>query len=242
MAALHEIGADLGDPVEIKRSEDRILVSGMGVAPRRQQDIQRALQGLPDVRVQFAEPPAMTAETPAGDTAEPAAPKTGTLQARLEKQLGGRAEMDRFTAQMLNWTEANTARAVALRALAQRFPANAEGAMSAADRARLSDLARDHTQFLTIRMNDLHRTLAPVLVSLGGGSPVGSAQGGPVSARSWQSEAEEVYRDSALVEKLLSELMGVNPEPADSTALPSRLLTALTDARAALADLQQEIR
>jgi hypothetical protein len=44
------------------------------------------------------------------------------------------------------------------------------------------------------------------------------------------------------MEILLSELMGVTPEPADSIQLPARLLTSLDDARTALAGLRGGIQ
>jgi hypothetical protein len=239
MAALHEIGADLGDPVEVQRAEDRILVSGVGVAPRRQQDIQKALAPLPHVSVQFAEPPVSTASgQPADRPAEPVAPKIDTLQSRLEKQLGGRVEMERFSSQMMDWMEAAMARAYALRALAQRFPAEAETGMTSSDRALLHELARQHTQFLTTRINDLHRTLAPVLISLGGPN-ARSAQGDAASGRSWQSAAEDVLKASGRAEMLLSELVGITSEPAQTAALPTDLMASMNAARVALAELQQ---
>jgi hypothetical protein len=242
MAALHGIGADLGD-LDIKRSEDRILVSAIGLAPRRRRDVEKALAAIPHVIVQFAEAPGATASEPLTDQAvEPVAPKPSTLQARLEKQLGGRVELERFSSQMLDWTEAAMSHALALRGLAQRFPAGTEQSIPASDRAVLNDLAREHTKFLTTRFNDLHRTLAPVLVSLGGGTPSGPAQGRPASGQTWQQEAEDVLAASRRVERLLSELMGVTPEPADTAQLPAALLTSLNDARAALADLDHAIR
>ncbi|PWT86733.1 MAG: hypothetical protein C5B56_12010 [Proteobacteria bacterium] len=242
IAALHGIGADLGDSLEIKRSEERILVSGVGLGPRRQQDIQRALAPLPHVNVEFAEPPAATAPGQLADQpAEPAAPKPAALQSRLEKQLGGRAELERFSSQMLDWTDAAMRRAYALRELAQRFPADAEESMTPADRAVLNDLAREHVKFLTTRFNDLQRTLAPVLVSLGGGASSGSAQGRPAASQAWQPTADEVLAASRRVERQLSELMGVTPEPGNTAQLPAALLSSLNDVRAALAQLQREL-
>ena len=53
LAALHEIGADLGDPVEVTRSGGRVLVSGVGVPPQRQHEIHRALDRIPNVTCGF---------------------------------------------------------------------------------------------------------------------------------------------------------------------------------------------
>ena len=122
LAALHEIGADLGDPVEVTRAEGQLPVSGVGLRPQRQQEIRRALNGIPHVSIRFAEPDA--AEMPAEPAATPAAPATERstgFQARIEQQLGGRPEFEKFSGQLLDFDEAAMARAYALRALAQRF-------------------------------------------------------------------------------------------------------------------------
>src|SRR5262249_15108087 len=58
LSALHQIGADLGDPVEVKRSEGRVLVSGVGIPLERQKQIHSALAGMSNVAVQFADPSA----------------------------------------------------------------------------------------------------------------------------------------------------------------------------------------
>src|SRR5436853_314945 len=81
--------------------------------------------------------------------------------------------------------------AFALRALSQRFPEGTE--MNAADRALLGDLARGHVQALTSQLNELHRTLAPVLVSLGGST----AQGRPANSRmDWQPAVEDLFQST----------------------------------------------
>ena len=41
VAALHDVGADLGDPVEVSRSGSEVLVSGVGITPARQQEINK---------------------------------------------------------------------------------------------------------------------------------------------------------------------------------------------------------
>ena len=125
------------------------------------------------------------------------------------------------------------ARAYALRALSQRFPEGTE--MTAADRALLGDLAREHVRALTSQLNDLHRTLAPVLVSLGGSS---SAQGRPANSHAaWQPTAEDVFQSSRRVEVLLSTLLGVTPETPNAH-VPTDLLAAFADAKAALENLR----
>lgn len=234
LAALHEIGADLGDPLEINRANGQVVVSGVGIPPARQSDIHRALDRLPRVTVHFSEPSPVAAPQ-AADAGE-VKPETGSrsgIPARLEQQLGSRAVFERFSGQALDAFDNAMAHAYALRSLAQRFP---EGtAMSAADSAVLADLARSHLRILSSQIDELHRTLAPVLVSLGG-SP---AQGRPaVSARTWQTAAEESLTDARRVEVLLSTLFGMTDE-APNAHVPSDLLAAFASLRSALENCQK---
>ena len=84
LVALHEIGADLGDPVEVNSANGRILVSGVGVLPQRQRDIHKALDGMPNVTVQFADPSAAAAAAPsANDTADSPGARPSTLDRPL---------------------------------------------------------------------------------------------------------------------------------------------------------------
>jgi anti-sigma factor RsiW len=243
LAALHEIGADLGDPVDVKISGNGVLVSGIGLSAARQHEIHRRLDPMAGVTVAFSDVPAAAPEAaPAGPAGVPAtaeAPKTPALEARLEKQLGSRAEFDRFSSQILDWSEAAMARAYALRGLAQRFPAGAEAALDGDDRALLNGLARGHADALTTQVDDLVRTLAPVLVSLGGGNP--AAQGRPATA-AWQASAEDAFRAGRRVEMLLSALLGVTADSSASANVPADLLTALGEWRADLEQCRQQLR
>ena len=75
VATLHEIGADLGDPVEVARSGGRVLVGGTGIPPRHQKQIHASLDSMPGVVVRFPEPGAGGA--PSGPEGTP--PETPAL-------------------------------------------------------------------------------------------------------------------------------------------------------------------
>ena len=236
LAALHGIGADLGDPVELKLSQGHVEVSGVGVSPERQRQIRGALESLPHVEVAFSDPGAApapvqaTAPEPAPVVPSPPASATGSkLQTRLEQQLGGRAELDRFSARVLDWNEAAMARAYALRALAQRFPAEQEAAMNAEDRRVLRQMVREHISAAEAHIRGLESVLAPVLTALGAPAVV-QPQAAP--SGTWQASAEQVFRSSRRVEVLMSVLLGVTSGEKPTTDLPAALLTALRETRA----------
>jgi hypothetical protein len=226
VAALHEIGADLGDPVEVQVVNGRVVVSGVGVTGERQREIRRAVEHIPNVVVQFSEP-SLAAAGVGGAIDSDAPGRVSGLQARIEQQLGGRAEFERFSTQYLDRVDSVMARVYALRSLAQRFPDGTS--MPAEDAERLRGMARQHLMVLTSQLNELHRTLAPVLVSLGGKT----AQGRPAIARAWQSGIDDVFRTARRLEMLLSTLLGATPE-GSSANLPSDVLAAFADIRAEL--------
>ena len=233
VAALHQVGADLGDPVEVTRTPDGIVVSGIGVASGRQQQIRAALDPLPHVTVRFSEPEAVP-ETAAPPDSIDAAPTAASrqFQASLERAVGGRAETERFTSQLLDLNEAAMSRAYALRRLAQRFPAEVEAALGAEDRRLLLRLAGEHAAALTQSESAIEQALIPVLSSLGG---TASASPSPATGdRVWQHATEDLFQSARRVETLLGSMLDVSQRNGSNLDLPSRLLTALAQLRAGL--------
>jgi hypothetical protein len=234
LSALHQIGADLGETITVKLSDGKVLVTGEGIDAQRQTRIRDILESMPHVAVQFSEPSATGAETPAVPPA-PANPARGStpnlkIQARLEEQVGGRAEFERFSASILDSSERAMSQAYALRRLAQQFPPDRETGMNSGDRQALHELARQHTTALMAEMNGMYRALSPALVALGASQakrPVSTAAG-------WQPAAEDVLRDSRRVEVLLSILTGVAAGQTSEAALPGEMLNAFAELRASL--------
>jgi len=231
LAALHGIGADLGDAVEVTPANGHIAVRGdVGILPRRQQEIREALEKFPNVTVEFSEPaPAAPPSTQPPDvvTAPPGA-AGGGVAAQVERQLGGRPQFERFSSQMLDWSDAAMAQAYALRRLAERFPAATEAAFNSADRRALRQLAREHARALAGLTGKMTRTLDPVLTALGGAaasSAAGSAE--------WQPAAEDLLRTATRVERQLSLLLGAAP--------PDGATFSATAMRADLTRLEDDI-
>jgi anti-sigma factor RsiW len=227
LSALHQIGADLGDPVEVTLSGGKVLVGGVGVSPQVQRRIHEDLDSKPNVSVQFSEPQALSADRAAGTRNTASAP-AGTVQTRLEDQLGGRAEFQRFSAAVLKSNESVMSRAYALRNLAQKFPVEIESGLGANDRRMLRDMLRDHLSQLSKQASDVQSLLVPSLTAIG--ATVQARR--PAEGTVWQSSVEDVLRASQLVEVRLSALLGVTPgQNSTSTQLPSEVLTALAELR-----------
>jgi len=236
VTALHRIGADLGDPVQVNLTEGKVLVSGVGVSPHRQQQIHDLLDGMSNVEVRFSQPEA--ALVAPRDAAPATAGDTGNvgIQARLEKQLGGRAAFERFSTRVLDGNESAMAHAYALRSVAERFPVAEEQSLAPEDRAQLHQLARDHLAALQTQTRVIETALAPVLAGLGGKSV--AAPPAATSDAPWQRSAEDTFRASRRLEVLLSILLGITPGQNATNDLPSQTLAAVADLNTALAHCQ----
>ncbi|HLK69327.1 MAG TPA: hypothetical protein VKU19_38115 [Bryobacteraceae bacterium] len=237
LSALHDIGADLGDPVEVSLADGRVLVAGVGIPSQRQKRIHEALDGIPHVEIQFSEPSAapLTAEPSVPDAA-PVGPRTSPMQARVEQQVGGRAEFERFSAQVLERNERMMSWAYALRALAQRFPADQETGLSAQDRQVLRDIARDDANGLLRELSGMERALSPVLTAMGGSAGARPA----ANATAWESAGQSLFQASHRVEVLVSVVLGAAAHGDGSgDKLPSELLSAMQELHASVAQCQQ---
>jgi hypothetical protein len=200
----------------------------VGVSPRIQRRIHEDLDSRPNVSVQFWEPQALPADHVTGTQSAASSP-VGTVQTRLEDQLGGRAEFQRFSATVLKSNETVMSRAYALRNLAEKFPVEIESGLSANDRRVLRDMLRDHVSQLSKQVSDVQSLLVPSLTAIG--ATVQARR--PAEGTAWQSSVEDVLRASQLVEVRLSALLGVTPgQNSTSTQLPSEVLNALADLRA----------
>lgn len=220
VAGLHRIGADLGDPVEIERQGDRLLVGGSGFDENRRREIREAVKEIPGVETRFADDPAGPRErrrAAAGSARAPAAPSP-----ELVERLGGSSSYERFVNEVLDTSDALMARAFALRNLADRFPPPVEAALPAADRNLLAEIRHRHSGELTTRFRHLRSVLSAALPEL---SATGGGPAAVGAADSWQSAARAVFAASQAVDAALNRLLaGTSPtRPAESAALASAL-------------------
>jgi hypothetical protein len=225
--ALHRLGADLGDPIEVTRSRGEILVTGTGIAPDRQRAIREQLRTLPRVTVELAsEPSGEDAVFGAGNSSRiSVVPGTGHLQTEMEKQLGGRIAFEKFVDRILDLTDAVMSRAYALRRLADRFPPDVEGQMTLRQRQVLDGLCREHAEALLRSVTEIEGGIGPVL-----GTSSDTAQ--PVeTSGAWQDEAEQLFGEAGHAETMLVALLGASVDETQSPELPAQVAVSLARLR-----------
>jgi hypothetical protein len=229
VAALHQVGADLGDPVEVSRNGSEVVVSGVGIDPARQREIQNALTAQPRVVVRFSESAPSNVRPTRSSADTPLSADGQQLPSRIAAQVGGRANFEQLASQVLDLSEPMMSRAYALRRLAELFPSDVESQLSAQDRQLLRRLRQEHTAALRQQAAELNRMLKPVLPAHGGAAP-----GRIISSGAWQSATEDLFQTARRVEKLLAVMFAAAPGESADDQVPAQLLSNLTELRAKL--------
>jgi len=183
-SALHRIGADLGEPIEIRQSGDHLLVIGTGLTTARQEQLRAALSSTPGIEVRFDDAKANPRSS--NTLADRNSAATAPMQSRLQGLLGGRESAEDFTNRALDASDMMMAHLHALRALARAFPADIERGLASSDQDVLRSLRNDHSIALSQRVADLQGILKPV-------TPQGPAATVPESASNWQTSAEALF-------------------------------------------------
>ena len=165
-------------------------------------------------------------DSPAAVPSSSSHDSVGPFQARLEAELGGRAGVDQFAGQVLNWNETLMSHAYALRSLAQQFSSDAS--LNETDRDSLRSLANDHLVAMAVPARNFDHAMVPVLTGLGATARPQSA----ASDSTWQASAERVFQAARNVEMLSSKLLGVARGEKANADSPSELLGAVSDLRA----------
>ena len=229
VAALHQVGADLGDPIEVSRSGGRILVAGLGITPQRQQEIQAALRSQSHVILRLSDSLPARVEPdrdPAPDTAVSAGIER--LQTRIAGQLGGRVYFAQLAAQVLDLSEPMMSRAHALRRLAEQFSPQIETELAPSDWQVLRSLQREHSQALRLQASEIEKLLKPALGST-------SAPLDVTLSSAWQPATEELFQSARRLDRLLAVVFGAATGEEPGEQLPSQLLSGLAQLRTRLA-------
>ena len=232
VSALHQVGADLGDPLSISREGKDVLVTGTGIAPKRQQQIHAQLDRLPHVVVRFTDPAFSANSFPASNqpvhsepaTRDAAGPEKSPYPARIEERLGGRPQFERFSGQVLEWTDSAMTRAYALHRLAQQFPATSEQALSSEERRTLHALGREHLAELAKDYERISNTVGPVLAGLGVGAAPRQNQADPSA---WQTASEDLLTSARRVDTLLAQVLGTGSGERAAENPPAQLSAAM---------------
>jgi RNA polymerase sigma factor (sigma-70 family) len=197
--ALHQIGADTGYPIEIRRrnavGHAELLVSGVVPSAERRAEIERALGGLPAVALELKteEEISLEALPPARNSAEI---HVASARSPIEKQLlqyfGKPADVEQFKRNALAADEKLMAHVWALDRLSRRYPSPP---LDPGSRGKLEEIRSDHQRLLRDALREVIALVEPVLVTV---------TSTPESAPSSKSTLHQAQRIDQLMIALLS--------------------------------------
>lgn len=214
LAALHAIGADLGEPVQVTRG-DEVVVTATGLTEARERQVRAAVESIPGVVYRSEAVPLPDGRGSARGVA--------VAQGRAS-QLAGVLGEDGVN-RILDASEAVMARAFALRGLSRRFPHVVEAQLVDADRDVLASMRSEHVAGIRRHVAALQASVAPLL------SGKVEAAAAAVSG-DWQSRADRLFTAAQAVDHLLTRVLAGGQDF-------SRLAPELGDA---LANLDAEAR
>ena len=185
LAALHAIDADLGEPVQVVRDAQGVVVTATGLTAAREREMRDAVASVPGVVFRMTEAHA--------EASGPAA--AGTVARPAPSHLAGILGEDGVN-RILDASEAVMARAFALRGLSRRFPPVVEAQLADADRDVLVSLQGEHVSGIRRHLVALRSSVATLLPKSG------EAQVPP--AADWHAKAERLFAAAQAVDHLLN--------------------------------------
>jgi len=229
LAALHRIAADLGEPIDVQREGGEVIVNVTGLDPRRLEEVETALSGVPTASVHSGTPhPDEGRGTPRRpppevDTADP-------LLSELRAASPGAVSTAELSDRLTDAAEKLIERVYAMRGLARRFPAEITSQMSTDDIATLDNILRDHASAVTDAAGTIRHLLAPVLAQA---SPPASTVEG-----TWQEITLALVSDA----RRLDQALHTPTASDDATARKRSAAQSLAEIEARLARLRARIK
>jgi hypothetical protein len=217
---LHEVQADLGDPVDVSMVSGKVEVVATGLPPARQAEIREALAAIPDALFISQSAAAVPGRSHAADSLNTAAP--GPFDARLQAAIPDWAG---YSVQVLDESDSVLARIHALKTLEDHFPPSRRKEMRPEEIDILNQLAASHRTGLQDHIQKLDSLIKPVREAL-------QAPPLPPSSR------PDLLAAAQLMDRAVSVIFG----GAASPETPSQLLIDLSQASADLRSVLREIQ
>jgi hypothetical protein len=215
--ALHQVHADLGEPVHIVSSNGAVNLKAVGLSSEREQEIRAALAGLP-VLVQFDQP--SSASTPAARRLTFTS-RRSAFAPILEQAAGGTAALEEVSNSLLDDSAELMAAAHAWKNLKLRFPA--ERPLNSAESAALARIEGDYVDGIRQHFESIQGRLVPLLAVLRAPVDPGARPGGA-----------DLYESGRRLERALNAVFA-----GDGSAVP--LDAMLADLSAAAAQMRRAL-
>jgi len=243
--ALHTVGADLGEQVEVVPESHAltVLVHGLANTAGRKQELLAALQGIPNLEVRLRTVDEATAERQAEETAPPSREVAVSGHPALEERLVERfpkvGERSAFVNRGLALFDQALAHAWALRHLEERYTTGQVGLLSQSDRQTLELLMRDHVATIRQGISDGEQFLEPILDR----APTTAVNAGSVpTEEDWRKFVHEMFQSVQEIQTDVAKLLaGSGDTQTDPEALSRDFEESVIRAKAQLSVLTDQV-
>jgi anti-sigma factor RsiW len=238
--ALHGLGADLGEGVEITaRPPNQLVINAPNVSPSRKEQLKALLGNKQGVRLSFENsandtvPRGTAAKTMVAPGAEQS---RQTPDTRLSQYFGSLTEQDDYARSVLETTTDILAHLYALRELAGRWPSSSDGSLSADSKTKLTVMLRDHARELRTGTSKLQKDLTLILK----GEQTKSQPTAPGGIR-WQNASASGLDAASTIDRSLRALLTVSDAPLSLNQALPKLQQGSRDLKLAVDELTKSV-
>jgi hypothetical protein len=224
---LHEVGADLSEPIELKQDQGKIVISARAASDERKQQLAVMFGGDPRIRLETEVGPIPLATTSPRSIA-PGSATERSPDEQLTEFFGSVEAQENFTRAVLGADASILARLYALQNLGQHWPSNVEPTLSAEGREKLDAMVNDHLHRFSASLPELKQLLGPFLERFCGPSAAGPDN--PPHHRGWRESVTAGLDAARTLDRNLKALLTTS---ANGRTLPE----ACPDLKSALLEL-----
>jgi cell pole-organizing protein PopZ len=226
LAALDEIGADVGEPIDVTEdaAHRHVVVRAGGLSAERRQAVLTALAAVPRVTVDFQSQARPVAPPPTAPPQTYSSSIPPQFRQRFEERFGGPVALQEITDRVLEASAQDLARAHAIEVLARDFPPETEAGMNSQDRLLLRQLRRRHLTELELLGRQIRDALKPLL-DTPDATPRAAGDNG--RAQTWQSGVPTLVTSAQETDQLLNHLLAGTYSQSSGEEMLRRLTAAL---------------
>ncbi len=243
--ALHTVGADLGEQVEVIHDSHAlaVVVRGLANTPGRKQELVGALQGIPNLNVRLRTVEEAVAEGGSQDIAPPdrevAVSGHPGLEEKLVEVFPNVEERSAFVNRVLGLFDQALAHAWALRRLEERYGSDQIAPLTQSDRQTLELLVRDHVATIREEISDGEESLERLRVRV---APMPVNPGNLSAAEDWRESMHEMFNSLQRIQgDVTSLLAGSGDVQSDPEGLSRDFEATLGRAKAQLSVLSAHL-
>ena len=245
--ALHILGADLGEPIDISSDGKEVLVSGLVDSSERKQDLLQALQMIPHLRTSLVSATEAAEKADAltlkDDNPVVAVESVPLLERELHATFHDPEARTNFVNDVLAATMNAAGRAWSLRRLSDRYTHDITSQLDVLTERKVELLIRDDAGLLQQELNKLRLLLTQLKAEMSLDRPTGSgAKADDTEPADWHWSVDSAFSESQRIQNDISVLFsGVDNHNTDAQEILGDLLLAIKRMDKRLPVLCQEV-